>query len=963
MSKDICRKNSAMLLKRKLFYVIAVLILVLGHAYAQTGKINGKVIDAKTGETLPGASVLIEGTTQGAATDLDGNYSISHLQAGTYTLICRYVSYADKKIANVLVKENEVTQVNISLQEPVGDTLVTVEITATYNHEGQIFADNLRKKEASVSDVLSSDIIKKTPDRTAGDAVKRITGASIQDNKFVVIRGLSDRYNAAYINGAPLPSSESDRRAFAFDIFPANMLDNLVILKTATPELPGDFAGGVIQINTKSIPDKNQQQFSISSTYNTLTTFKPFYTHSAGKYDWIGLDDGRRALPKAIPSNEEYKQITDNFLKAEYAKSMKYDWWIFRKQAMPALSAQYSLARNFSLFKRDAGVLVALSYQNNPTTNYQTRSEFDDFPTGAIKTLHFNDTVCNRNILSSALINFSYKLNDNNQVSMKNLFSINSDDRVNVRKGASNYNDPQPTPEESSVRWFTQNMLSSSQLMGDHLLPKSKIRMKWVGGYSKVERDIPAMMRNVYQYDYNLGKYLCLIADNTDIRGGGNMFYSNMTEAISSIKYDISVPFAIKKTKHEFKAGVYLQNRNRDFNARSFKFTPYKKGSQVRFDGDLLQLPDNQIFAVEHMGVMEDSVGPYNGGFKLTEITKVSDGYSAASNLQAGYLMVDSRVHEKHRLVWGARIESYRQQFHYTEEGSNIDRTEDTTVVDILPSVNYIFNVTEKMNLRASYYRTVSRPEFRELAPFQFYNFIQLNIWSGDPKLKRALVENFDIRYEWFPGASQVVSVTGFYKHFTNPIESIQRAAVSGDPELYYTNIRRAENYGTELEYRIKLDFLTKNDSSIIWPNTTLFTNLTLIKSQIDNKGIIGAVERPLQGQSPYIVNAGIQYTHPTNGLGFNVSYNVVGPRIFVVGNSQEPDVWEKQRNVIDLQLVKTFYNQKLELKFNARDILAQQQIFYQDINNNRKADKATDDYTWTIKYGPSFSVNLSLKF
>jgi outer membrane receptor protein involved in Fe transport len=352
------------------------------------------------------------------------------------------------------------------------------------------------------------------------------------------------------------------------------------------------------------------------------------------------------------------------------------------------------------------------------------------------------------------------------------------------------------------------------------------------------------------------------------------------------------------------------------------------------------------------------------GGLKLEEATKVSDSYNASSMLHAGFFMFDSKIRRKLRVVGGVRVESYNQRFNYTEAGTNIDRAIDTTVVDFLPSVNFIYSLNRNMNVRLSYSRTVSRPEFRELAPFAFYNFALDNILSGNPNLQRAVIDNFDVRYEYFLGAGQLFTVSGFYKHFTNPIELINRSGVSGAAELYYTNIPSVVNYGMEMEYRVKLDVFSKNKESKILSNTTLYTNFALIRSQVDISQINGAIgdSRPLQGQSPYIINAGLQYEHPEKAWSVNASYNVIGRRIFIVGNVQEPDVWENSRHVIDLQFAKTF-KEKFEVKLNLRDVLAQDLVFYQDLNSNKKFDQGTDNKWQQTNYGQTVSISLNYKF
>jgi len=305
------RQSGVIVNKRSSFPQFKASIVFARTIYiAQTGKISGTILDSKTGETLPGAIVLIDGTQKAASADFDGKFVISAVPAGKVTLVISYISYTTKKIAEVSVRANDVTDVNIQLDPSTSTDLQEVEVVVTLNKENNTALILQQKNNASVSDGISAETIKKTPDRSTSDVIKRVSGATIQDNKFAIIRGMNDRYVSAYLNGAPLPSSESDRKAFSFDIFPANLLDNIVILKTATPDLPGDFAGGVIQVNTKSIPDKSFYSLSIGTGYNTQTTFKEFKTYEGGKRDWLGIDDGTRALPGGLPGTSEYGETT-----------------------------------------------------------------------------------------------------------------------------------------------------------------------------------------------------------------------------------------------------------------------------------------------------------------------------------------------------------------------------------------------------------------------------------------------------------------------------------------------------------------------------------------------------------------------------------------------------------------------------------------------------------------------------
>lgn len=955
---------------------LAVLLFLISSLLtAQTGKISGVIVDAKTGETLPGATALIEGTQKGAQADFDGKFSISNIPEGKVTVVVSYISYTSKKITDVIIKSNDVTNINIQLDASGSQDLGEVEVVVTLNKENNTALVLQQKNNASVSDGISAEAIKRTPDRNTSDVLKRVSGASIQENKFAIIRGLSDRYNAAFINGAPLPSSESDKKAFAFDIFPAEMLDNLVIIKTATPDLPGEFAGGIINITTKNIPEKNFQNISIAGGYNTLTTFKNYKTYDGGRYDWLGIDDGSRALPGDIPDTKVFDTLKSD-AKAELAKKITPSWGIKNKKALPQLALQYSIGRNFKLFKKEFGFIFATSYRNSTNTNENIRREFEEQGAAntnlALKKAELLDTVFTQSILNSSLLNLAYKLNENNQLSLKSLFSINSEDRVNIRHGVRDADlllqNQDAFFEKASNRWFTQNILFSSQLEGTHYLPKPKIKFKYLGGYNEVNRTIPNQRRIIYQKSSRLADdsipYFAVVQTNGTVpSAAGNMFWAYTKEKIYSFKYDFSMPVNFKHIKNEFKIGGMHQLRDRLFNVRNLGFSRYKKTTNPKgaFDNSVLLLPEDSIFSPEHLGLQENGLG----GFKLDEATKVTDSYTASSTLHAGYAMIDSKIFEKFRIVGGLRVESYRQYFRYLKLGSHEEQIIDTTVIDPLPSVNLIYSLNDKINFRACYYKTVSRPEFRELAPFAFYNFVYDNILSGNTQLKRATINNADVRFEYYPGAGQLLSVTGFYKQFKDPIELINRPAVSGGNELYYTNVVGAQNFGVELEYRFKLNIFSKKDSSKFLNNTTIFTNAAFIKSKvnIDTLVTIGAInDRPLQGQSPYLVNAGILYTDHKQRWSASLSYNVVGPRIFIVGNVQEPDVWERHRHIVDFQ-----YTQRLskyfELKLNVRDMLAQKLLFYQDLDRNRKFDKTIDNLWQETTFGQTITLGLSCKF
>lgn len=937
----------------KVVFTVALSLISL-LSFAQ-GSIGGQVTDSKSKETIPGAKVMVEGQQKGAFSDLDGNYLIKDLEPGTYSLSFKYDTYKVQVINDIVVKSGENTVLNVSLVSEVLN-IGPVEVSYTVNKESNSELIRMQRNGASVMDGISAESIQKTPDSKASDVLKRISGASVQDNKFVVIRGLSDRYNFGLLNGAPLPSTESDRKAFSFDLFPSNMLDNLMVYKTATPDLPGEFAGGVIDINTKEPKTENYQEIQLSGGYNAITTFRDFAPSEGSKTDFLGFGASSRALPEDLPTTINFPSSKSD--KAELAKLMDFNWASKYGTAMPNSSFQYAIGRDYSIKERKLGFVFAYNYNSNYQYNNQIRRDYEEQSGGTILKMELEDSVFTKSVVNSGMLNLQYKLNKNNKISFKNLYTVTSEDKVNIRHGVRELDNDPHQYERSTNFVYTQNNLLTSQLVGNHAFGNSKVN--WTGGYSDITRHIPNQRRVVYR-KYALTEddpneyYAAVIQSNGTIpTAAGNMFWANSNEKIGSLKYDYSYKFGEEKDTNrvEIKFGGMNQYRTRDFAARNFGFSQYKP-SGSSFNSQLLLLPEDEIFSSENMGLLDNG----QGGFKLEEASKVDDSYQASSMLNAGFAMADATVFKKLRMIGGVRFESYRQQFSYVEFGSNLQKNLDTTVNDLLPSLNLVYALSKKVNFRASYYRTLSRPEFRELAPFAFYNFIMDNILSGNPNLQRATIDNFDLRYEYYPGEGQILSVSGFYKKFTNPIELINRTGTSGSPELYYTNVPSVTNVGAELEYRVKMDFVSKKENHPFWSNLTLYTNLSYINSQVDLTDFPGTEARPLQGQSPYIINAGAYYTSPDTTWDISASFNRVGQRIYIVGNVQEPNVWENGRNVLDLQVSKKV-GDHWQFKLNIKDLIAQDLIFFQDLNGNGKFDNkknknifSSEDPTTDNKY------------
>ncbi len=950
---NIQNKFSGIFQKLSIFIMFNFFSLLV---YSQNGKLVGKVVST-TGEEIIGAVIMLEGTQKGAQTDFNGEYSIINIAPGKYNASCRYVGY-NTKVSQVIISKNASTEQNFVIEEK-SNVIQEVTITAKAKKENLNSLLIQQKNAASVSDGISAESIKRSPDKSTSDVLKRVSGASIQDNKFAIIRGLNERYNGAYINSAPLPSSESDRKAFAFDIFPSNMLDNLIITKTATPDQSGEFAGGLILVNTKSIPDENFQSISFGTGINSITTFKEKLDYNGGKFDFLGIDDGTRNVPASLPPRNSWPETREE--KASAARLMPNDWATNKSTYSPNYSFQYTMGKNFKKNEKDIfGILFSLSY-NKSYSWYETFLYAYDQANGNILETNLSDQTNSDRTLGGALFNVSYKINNKNSISFKNLYSINSEDRFIAREGFFFLNTIQPLGTQAKAFWFTSNNIYSNQLIGEHYIEKTKTKITWNASTGNVKRSIPGL-RRMSRFANNGETYSANIALGPDFGVGtaGTYFYSNTSENINSFQADMTENVDLtKQFKNTIKIGYGYQVRKRDFLARKLNLAKYNQtgGGGIEFDDSLVNLPDDQIFNEKNIGILPNG----KGGFLLEQIVNPYDAYDASSSIFSRYIMIDSRYKQRSRLVWGVRLETFVQKLNSTRD----DRTPvnlNTTTSDFLPSLNYVYSISENQNLRLSYSNTVNRPEFRELAPFVFYDFGNRYTYSGNDSLVRCKVYNYDLRYELFPGRNQILSTSLFYKKFINPVE--QKANPNYVREVTYINANSAVCYGAELEFRFILGALSKKETSIL-NDFTVFSNFAYIKSNVvineSDKTI--DKDRQLQGQSPYVINSGIQFQNYKSGFSATASLNSVGDRIYIVGSINEPDLWEKGRTVLDFQVSKLLMKNKLEIRLNVKDVFAQKLVFYNDIDNNKRFNENPDLKIISRNFGQEVSFNISYKF
>ena len=921
----------------KNYLVLTILFFVSYSTFAQS-TISGKIIDKESNEPLIGASVLIKETLAGSTTDFDGNFTIENVVNGTYTLICSYIGYKEIK-TTLIINESKKYTVDFPMDLDT-KVLEGVMIVGKVDRQSVTAISMLQQKNSSMLSGISNEDFKKSPDRTSGDILKRVSGTSVQDNKFVIIRGLADRYNTSQLNGQPLPSTEPDKRAFSFDLFPSNLISNLIIYKTATPDLPGEFSGGVITVNTKEVPEEDFLQFSAGVSTNSVSTFKNYQFYSTGKTDWLGYDNSTRALPEGIT-----KAGLNSAQKYDVAKLMPNDWKINNYNSLaPSSNYQLSVGKNMKLFGNDFGLIGSLSYANTRKIQNINRG---DYNIDTSRLYNFNDVQTRNDVLIGGMLNFAYKLNDNNKLIFNNLMSIHGDDQFISRNGK---DQEQERINQSYSMLYSSTKLYNSQLIGEHGLNSKGVKLKWGVTLSDVNKNTPSYRRLTYFKNLDAetsDPFVAYIPIGAPSPNYAGRFYSNQHERMYSATADLTVPYKLFNQENKLKVGAFGEIKDRNFDARVFGYT---RAIKYSYNQNLELLPIDQLLAPENIN---------ENGFVLKESTNPNDSYSAGSEMSGGYVMIEQVIVPKLKLVGGVRLENFVQKLSTsTYGGTKIDFSKQLT--DFLPSANFIYAINEKSNLRASISQTVCRPNFRELAPFSFYDFNVSASIVGDPNLVRTKITNLDLRYELFLSNNQSLSITGFYKKFNNPIEQFYETLGAGTRNFNFKNATKATNVGAELEYRANLGLLHS-----FLKNFSLFGNLSYIHSNVDvsvdANSAVNGYRRSLQGQSPYLINCGLNYSNNRNGISTTLLFNKIGRRIWLVGSNKYLDTYEAPRNVLDFQIAKTIFKNG-EIKFNIQDIFNNSAIFYQDQNNSKKFDNG-DTKIIEQKLGTGYSLSVSYKF
>ena len=932
-------------------------IIVLGLLSAASmptwaQQIKGVVIDQKSKETLIGAVVTVDGTNVKAITNIDGNFQIDGLdKEKKYTLYINYVGYKTQKIDGVQAKDAD--QV-IALQ-PDEQQLKEVTVTAVERRNTDAAMIQVAKSSPVIVSNVSAQEISRTQDTNAGEVIRRVPGVSLIDDKFVMVRGLSQRYNNVWVNGGAVPSSEADSRAFSFDIIPSSQIDNLTIVKSPTAEYPADYSGGFIIVNTKEIPAENSFNIAVGGNWNTSSAFKDFSYSKGSGTDFLGFDNGLRNLNGGIHADLNPQLDANGKPVGDYATSLlgngfNNDWLIKNKKPLGDLKLAASLNQRWMLGGRTLGMLAALNYTNE----YRTYENMENNLYGIYDAAndkpnylrHSIDDQYNNNVRLGAMLNFTFLSKDgNHKYQLKNIFNQLATSRYTWRDGVS----AQSNLERSAEYYYRSRTTYNGQLTGKHTFTSDAL--DWSIGYAYANRHLPDRRR--YLIDDALESGVYALSTGNDI----SREWTQLDEHILSLGVNDKHHFKFGNFEPDLQVGAYGEYRSREYQTRNFIYNWNVSDNNLPSDFRHSDIP-TLLSSEANMG--------YDKLYLLEE-KQMRNNYRGHNTLGAGYLTL-SLPFGKLGIHAGVRFE--HNDMELISNSRDYEKSESSRhykTDDVFPSLNTTYKINDQHQVRLSYGRSINRPEFREVSSSVYYDFDLASNVQGNTELKNCYVDNLDLRYEWYPSRGELISLAVFYKHFDSPIEWTYTVAGGTDLIYSYKNAKSANNYGVELDIRKNLGFIGLKDFS--WS-----FNGALIKSKVQFEKGAKEEDRPMQGQSPYLINTGIFYKNEPLKMDIALLYNRIGKRIIGVGrsegstgddsNARVPHSYEMPRNTIDFSLAKKF-GEHLELKLNVRDLLAEK-IYYKqfaDVTYSDGSKKEVEEIARCYKPGRNIGLQAIYKF
>ncbi len=936
-----------MAIKMNRIFAVA-LVAALPSAGLFAADIKGQVCDSKTGEALIGATVQVDGTNIASSTDINGHFSLSGLEEGhRYRLTVSYVAYKTKNIDGVQASSQpQMTSVALTPDE---QTLGEVTVSAVARRNTEAAMVQVAKNSPVIVNNVSAQEISKTQDTNAGEVIRRVPGVSLIDDKFVMVRGLSQRYNNVWINGGAAPSSEADSRAFSFDLIPSAQIDNMQIVKTPSPEYPADYTGGFIVVNTKDIPVENMFQVQVGGNWNTATHFQNFdYSKGAGT-DFLGFDSGLRSLSGGF--NSVFNTFSGSDAIDLTSNKLNNDWIVKSRKPIGDVKLSANLGRRWKIAGHQMGMIAAINYtneyrtfrdmQNNQFGVYDERNDRSIYLSNSI------DNQYNHNVRLGAMLNFTLlSRGGNNKYQFKNIFNQLGNDRYTNRYGK----DEQSNTTRSAEYYYRSRTTYNGQFTGKHTLANDEL--DWSLSYSYANRNVPDRRR--YVVSDALETDVIQLTTGNDI----SREWTRLDEHIFSAAVNDSHSFRFGTWTPVLKAGAYGEYRTRNYKTRELIYSWNTSTTQLPAGFRKMDMP-TLLSNFEYFGAEK---------LYLLEEPNMRDNYKGNNTMGAAYLAATLPI-GKLSIYAGLRYEYDKMELvTNTRDDRESPFSHFYTYNDLFPSFNATWKFNDSHQLRFSYGKTVNRPEFREVSPSVFYDFDLAADVKGNTDLTPCYVQNFDIRYEFYPSRGEMISVALFYKYFDSPIEWTYTLA-GGNRLIYsYMNADKANTYGVELDIKKDLSFIGLRGLS--WS-----FNGALIKSRVDfSQQTTQENHRPMQGQSPFLVNTGFFYKNEKLQFDAALLYNCIGKRIIGVGRNEGsttgnetlrvPDSYEMPRSVIDLSLSKRF-GTHWEVKFNVRDLLAQK-VYYKEFltaNINDGTKKEVEQVTRSFRPGRNIGLSIAYNF
>lgn len=919
------------------FSLLFAVLLMGAQAFAQTGTIRGKVVDGSNGEALLGSTVRLmsDGAVKGGAyTDLEGAYTIK-AAPGTYQLLTSYFSYITDT-SEIVVTEGSIETVQ-TLMFPEMSVREDLEVTITAKTSAASDVAFLAKKQSAINSIdgVTFDLVQRTGDASVAAAMSRVTGVTVEGGKYVYVRGLGDRYSKTILNGAELPGLDPNRNSVQMDIFPSNLIDNVLVYKNFTPDLPGSFSGGLINVVTKDFPDRFQLKVSLSTSFNPQANLRDdFLTYETGSTDWRAVDDGTRAIPEFVENLEDgipALSFTDPEIAGQIDQAANsFETRMYQIPGSSPLGQNYqiSVGNQYLLGGRPLGFIANISYR-------RSISAYDEGTVGRYKNTgtaaNPNTTLNKERLLSDVnsasdevlwggLFKLSYKPGDHHKLSFNLMHNQSGESTVKYLRGGI----PEDAPDlfyQTRVLGYLQRSLTVYQLQGQHAF--GPLKADWIGSYTQSSQQEPDL--RFFSTDYTFDGTDTIHAIQVNLYPAPSRFFRDLTEENMDFKLNFELPFMQwSDLEAKVKFGGAYTSKDRQFIERRYELST--ETGATPYQGDIVAFT-----SPENTGIARIDTNIFNGQPFYTiqyaniyqDASEDRNRYTGSQVIQAGYAMIDLPLTTRLKFVGGARYEG-TQATTISGEIDSVTVESDTIYVqgnldlnDILPAASFIFAANEKMNFRAGYSRTLARPTFREFSPFVSFDFAGDFLLTGNPNLDRTLIDNYDLRWDWFLGLNELLSFSVFYKDFTNPIEKVIPVQAAST-EFTYRNIESATVYGVELEFRKNFEFISPALRYLqVGGNLALIKSVVQIPDDIFSK--IASVDpfrentRPLYGQSPYSFNMELAYVNPENGWTVSTSYNQFGPRIVLVGGTN-PDVYEQPRGLLNFSLSK-----RLPMGFSVR--------------------------------------------